>query len=404
MLKDRIDLEKNLLKYIAANISRQGQTSSIQQWSMEILEKYKIPVSMSSDIICQRKDISEYNEFILFAITDVILPNKIAQYFTSSEIKMYEGKHFELQQIEFPLKLHLIKITDDQYIGKTSAQFLMQLRDKQMINYNADTQRALRIMIHGGTKILRPYVDTQAVNEIDNCYAENTFIPNMITLNINGDDENAEFSYDEKTETLKIYKLTAFDIVDGYHRYLGLSRNYDRNNNWDYPMMLQISTFSTGRARQLIFQENHKTKMKEIDSDAYNQYDFGNMVVNRLNTDPDFNLCGQLNLGEGFVNAGVLAKIINRLYFPKISDRKNVIVTTKQLKQKLNKFTEESIEYLEREWHAYEIIIIMYGLHNDYGSKQIESAIQNISEEDIGVMQKRKDLTPQVIQILKEVF
>ena len=403
MQKDRGELEKRLIKFIINNISNKNALSSNQKWYLELYEKYNIPISLSSDIISQRKDISEYNEFILYAITDVVNPKLVKEYFTQQEIKLYTGKKYEIDEIKFPLKFHLIKITDEQYIGKTTAQFLMQLREKQLINYNAETQRALRIMLKGGTKILRPYIDNKAVNEIDNCYAEGIFIPNMITLNINLDDEKADWVYDEKEEILKVSDITAFDIVDGYHRYLGMSRNYDRDNTWDYPMMLQVSAFSVGRAKQLIFQENHKTKMKEVDSSTYDQYDAGNIVVKRLNTDTDSYLNGKIDLGNGLVNPGILAKAIDRLYFPKKPERKEIITTSKDLQNKLNKFIEDNDSYIERTWKVYETLIIIYGIYNNQMGK-IPNVIQNISQEDIDTLNRIKDVNNKVSNILKEVY
>lgn len=404
MLKDRSSLEQLLIEYVVNNISNKQGLSQQQKWYLELAERYNLPIGMSSDILSQRKDLSEYNEFILFAITDVLKNNKIKEYFTPQEIKMYAGKKYEEPKIQFPIKLHLIKITDEQYIGKTTAKFLMQLRERQLINYNADTQRALRIMLRGGTKILRPYVDDKAVSEIDACYSERIFIPNMITLNINLDDENADYMYDEEKEILTISNITAFDIVDGYHRYLGLSRNYDRDNKFDYPMMLQVSAFSIGRAKQMIFQENHKTKMKELDSTTYDQYNPGNMVVNRLNTDTDCYLNGRINLTDEGVNAGILAQVIDRLYFPKKVERKEIISTSKEILCSLNKFTEEADEYLEKKWSPYEIIMIMYGLYNKYSTEKIVAALQNVSKDNIDVLNRIKDVNVKVENILKEVF
>ena len=404
MLKDRTELENFLIKTVIANVSKKNIISASQKWCMQLFDDYGIPISMSADILSQRKDLSEYNEFILFAITDVIKKEKIKEYFTTQEIKLFSGQKFMVSNIQFPLKFHLIKITDEQYIGKTTAQFLMQLREKQLINYNAETQRALRIMLKGGTKIMRPYINNKAVGEIAELYGDGNFIPNMITLNINADDENADYKYDDNKEILTIKDITAFDIADGYHRYLGMGRNYDIDHTFDYPMMLQISTFSVGKAKQMIWQENHQTKMRITDSKSYNQYDAGNMVVNRLNTDTDCNLCGKIQLNNGLINPGDIAQIIDRLYFPKKPERKDIIIKTKEIREKLNKFTEESNEYLDKTWEKYEIYFIIYGLYNDYGIDRINEAIDNISSDHKSIIQKSKTITNRVLDTLKEVY
>ena len=50
---------------------------------------------MSSDIISMRKYLSEYNEFVLFAIASVIDENKIKLYFTEREIEMYSNQTYK---------------------------------------------------------------------------------------------------------------------------------------------------------------------------------------------------------------------------------------------------------------------------------------------------------------------
>lgn len=404
MLKDRGELENKLTKWIAQNTVHKTGVSTTQQKCLEIYEKYNIPIGITSDILSQRKDFSEYNEFILFAITDVILPNQIKEFYTPQEIKLYSKEKFKPTKTLLPLKLHVIKIAEDQYIGKITAKFLMGLREQQLINYNADTQRALRIMLRGGTKVLRPYIDDKAVTEIESSFEQKTFIPNVITLNINLDDENAEYVYDEQEEILKISNLSAFDIVDGYHRYLGMSRNYDKDNNWDYVMILQVTMFSVGKAKQFIWQEDHKTKMKRVDASTYDQYNAGNIITNRLNTDPGCNLNNNIGVTQGVVNAGVFSKAINRVYFTKKPDRKRIIEITKELKEKINVFTESYSEYLEKEWATYEILTIIYGFSIDSKPDVIYKAIHSFNKDEQKTLDKIKDLNNKALKMIREVY
>lgn len=404
MLKDRSELENYLLKVITNSTSKQISLNPVQEWCLKLEAQYDIPIGMASDIFSQRQDLSGCNEFILYAITDIVKPYKVNEYFTEQEIKLYNGKRFKKETLKFPIDFHLIKITNDQYIGKITAQFLMQLREQQLINYNSDTQRVLRIMLRGGQKILRPYVDNKAVTEIAEYYEDGIFIPNMITLNINQDDENADYIYNENTETLRVSSITSFDIVDGYHRYLGMGRNYDKDNSFDYPMMLQIATFSVGKAKQLIFQEDHKTKMKEVDVASYNQHDPGNMVVTRLNDDVSFDLHDSIKVQDGIINASIFAQTVDKLWFVKKPDRKDIINATKDIKTKLNGFLEDRSEYLERAWDTYETIVILYGMSEGRNNDEIYTALVNLSKDDINTINRLKGITNKTLKILKGVY
>lgn len=404
MLKDRSGLEIILIEIFTNNITNRVGMSTRQEWCLELLERYNIPIGMSSDYISRRKDLSECNEFVLFAITDVVKPNAIKRYFTETEIKSYSNQKLELETIKFPLKFHMIQISEDQYIGKVTVQEIMRLREAQLINYNKETQRALRVQIKGGEKILRPYVDSQTVSEISDLFASNAFIPNMLTFNINFDDEKADWFYDIDKDTLVIKDITAFDITDGYHRYLAMGRNYDINQEWDYPMMIQITAFPENKARQMIYQENQKTVMKESDTETYNQRSLGNVVVDRINKDPSSDFQGSIGLKDGLINSYTMANAIDKLWGTKSFKQNEAVILSKDLTRRLNMYSMLISNSLTKKWDTYEINIIMYGFNQDYSADKIKAALENISEEQKTIINKQEKFNAKVLGIIKEVY
>lgn len=400
MLKDRKELEKYLIKYV----SNTSDTKVRQHWYTELEERYNIPISMSSDILTMRKDFSEYNEFVLYAITDVVKQEQISKYYAEREIQSYSTTKYKIKKVGFPIKLKMLQVDDDQFIGVTSAKFLMKLREAQLINYNADTQRALEIMINDGREIFRPYVSSVNVNEIKELYGNKGFIPNTISLNISLDDDKADYNYDEESCTLKINNLTAFDIFDGYHRYLAMAANYDADNSFDYPMELRITIFSVERAKQFIWQEDHKTKMKKVDAATFDQYNPGNIVINKLDSDAMFNLQNNIGLQDKLIHGGVMSEIINKLYFTKKPDRRQIISVTRELKDELNLFTETYEEYLERKWKKHEILITIFGIYNGYTSEVIYTAINSITKEQIKYINKSTIINKKILDLLQEVY
>lgn len=400
MLKNRRDLEKFLIKYI----TNTSDAKIRKDWYIKLEQKYNIPISLSSDIISMRKDFSEYNEFILYAITDIIKPDKINLYFSDKEKNMYSTSTYKTDKIKFPIKLKMLQVDDDQFIGVTSAKFLMKLREAQLINYNADTQRALEIMVNNGKEIFRPFVSNINVQEIKNLYASKSFIPNTISLNISLDDEQAEYSYNEENCELRISNITAFDIFDGYHRYLGMAENYDLDNSFDYPMELRITMFSVERAKQFIWQEDHKTKMKRIDAATFDQYNPGNIIIKRINSDADFDLNNNIGLQDDIIHAGILSEIINKLYFPKRPERKQIIDATRKIKIGINNFVEEYEKYMEERWNKYETLLIIYGIYKEYTPDKIHAAIQSANKIQINYINKVDTITKRVIDMLKEVY
>lgn len=384
MLKDRQYLETKLIKRITEiNGNRVNNRLIHQQWYIELAEKYNIPISISSDILSLRKDLSGFNEFILFAITSVVSPKDIKGYFTEKEIKLYQDQKLKDKTSDKSFRIPMIKITDDQYIGCSSVKWLMQLREERLINYNADTQRALEAMLAGDNVIYRPYVNNTAVQEIAAAFSEGTFIPNTISLNINLDDPTVDWNYDEKEHMLEISDITAFDIFDGYHRYLGMARVWDINHDFDYPMELRITMFSVSKAKQFIFQEDHKTKMKRVDASTFDQSNYGNVVSTRLNTDPESMLIGKINLTDGIINAGYFNQELSKIYFNTKTkgSRREMNATATNLMNKLNDFVGKYEEYQTKRWEKFEIRIILFGIHEGHSEDEIYNSIKNITPE-----------------------
>ena len=162
----------------------------------ELLEKRKLPVSISSDIITGRKGMGEFSDFVAFCILEKINNNEIKRYFTPDEIEYYNNSVFHVEEIKFPLILKdMVQITDDQWIGKITVDMLMKLRQAQLINYNVNAQRTLTKIVKGDKETYKITLNQKAVKEIQDAFEKNEFIPNTITLNIPMETEN-DFYYD----------------------------------------------------------------------------------------------------------------------------------------------------------------------------------------------------------------
>ena len=121
-----------------------SKVSDRQEFFTEIETKYNIPISLSSDICANRADISEFNDFIAFAVLDTLSHKEISKYFTAEEIKALSNQKYITETFELPLVFeNMVEIAPDQWIGKITAKELMHLKDSQVIKYNENTQRTL---------------------------------------------------------------------------------------------------------------------------------------------------------------------------------------------------------------------------------------------------------------------
>lgn len=414
MLKDRSLLEGRLVKIFMSMGNRKPKNKPIYDY----LEKeFKIPLGVSFDYIAGTKDLSEATLNMLYCITKAAQENTgiklINQFFTQSEIKEFDKYEYHKESVDdiFPIRLKMVEITEDQWIGKINSKELMVLRELQLINYNRNTQRALKkVSDKTGNENYIISIAQKAVTSILNLFSESRFIPNTITLNIQEDDENADFFYDKKKSELVIKNVSCLDITDGYHRYLALARCSDVDSDFDYPMELRVTNFSESKANQFIFQEDQKTKMKKIYSSSKNQYDIGNIICKRLNESVEFNLCGNVGISGQNIDAAKLSLLINKIYIPKKkykekNERKLIIQVTKDLTDGINSFTEKYPDYLEKSWSDVDISVVLYGLANNMDCNKIKSVIDTVNKDEVFQQGNgREGIKKAFLDSIEEVF
>lgn len=270
-------------------------------------QKYDIPVGISSDILTLRTNLRDTSDFILFCITSAVLSNlNFPEYFNSMEISAFTTAKYTVKKIKFPYAFkNMIEIRpDSQWIGKITCKELMMLRDAQLINYNENAQRTLKHVIGDTFEYNQIDLNRKAVNEIMELYRNNMYIPNTITLNLPDD---ADFIYNKQKNELVIKGEVKFDILDGYHRYISMSNMSNLDMDFDYEMELRLVSFSPEMARQFIYQEDQKTKMAKIDSNALSSQNNGNKIVHLIEN----KILNVISRNNGIIDETVLSQLVN---------------------------------------------------------------------------------------------
>ena len=359
-----------------------SKVSDRQEFFTEIEAKYSIPISLSSDICANRADISEFNDFIAFAVLDTLSHKEISKYFTAEEIKALSNQKYVTETFELPLVFdNMVEIAPDQWIGKITAKELMYLKDSQVIKYNENTQRTLKRIVRGENRYYKIALNEKSVKEIKAALAQRSYISDDITLNMPV--ETTEFEYVNGSIVIK--ELDKLDIIDGYHRYIGISRLTLEDPDFDYPMELRLVSFPEEKAKQLIYQKDQKTKMRQIDSRAMNQYNPANIVVDQLNTDPSSNIQGMIARNDGKINYGELSAMIDYYWFRgkgKIS-RKDILTVKKEIQDKFNSLTALDLDWTTQQHSIKEMQVVMYCFANqDNYIKAINKLLPKIDDID----------------------
>lgn len=373
-MKQREELCERLDKRLIRIASRPKEIQSIQN---QLQATYDIPIDIANDYLTLRNNVVDATDFMLFVFTESLLKNELDKHFTASELKTFRQTKYATKKLKFPIRYKMVQVADDQWIGKITAQELILLRDAQIINYNEHTQRTMERVMSDRTEHYRIALNRRAVDAIVQSYKNNTYISNTLTLNL---PIEAKYEYDEETGELVIYKSEdfKFDIIDGYHRYISISKLYNLNNNFDYNMELRIVQFDENKAKQFIWQEDQKTRMKKIDSEAMNVTAIPNKIIARLNSDPTFNLAGQISPNEGVINSGEFYLALNSLYKEEFEKKRQELQTVLRLtdyyKKFINMITEKDGSFMYK-WDRKTTIAVTYTAHKEVSNKDAIKSI-----------------------------
>ena len=331
-------------------------------------ERHNIPTGTTMDMIASRVDLETMTEFMLFCLAEAIdivfESHKLSLYFTEKEISMYsEARIDDVEKVKFPIVIPCLQVTPDQWIGASDVQFIMKLRDSQMIHYNPDAQRVMKRVSRCDKESFVISINKNATKQIKESFESESFIPNTITLNIPYDSD-ADFYYDKDGKQLVIKSLDHFDMSDGYHRYYSMCMTMAENPDFNYPMEIRIINFSDTKVKQFIYQEDQKTKMTKVNSDSMNMYSPANIVAEGLNQDIDFVMKGAIARSGGQIPLGEFARVIEYFYFrnasPKENQRVKIVETKKEIKRLFNLLAEHNISYLEKTYEFHELLVIVY--------------------------------------------
>lgn len=339
----------------------------ISDYTIKLNKETDIPIEVANDYLTMREDLGYASDYMLYSLARfLIYADELNKYFSQNEIKEYSKSKYNIPKLEFPLHFKMLQVEEDQWIGTTSVSELIKLRDNQLINYNENTQRTMQKVIVDDGFIYQPTVNQKAIKDMRQSFSNRTAIPTTLTLNL---PEDADVYYDKDNGELVINKTEGFhfDIVDGYHRYLSLSMEYNADHTFDYNMELRIIQFMEGKAKHFIRQEDKKTKMKRIDVAAMDQSTISTKVISRLKADPTFNLAGEINPNQGVINEPIFNLCIKSLYRKKLKRNEElplIISTTKRLKEVINYITENDASYLNS-WDSRLIIAVTYVCYKD---------------------------------------
>lgn len=369
MLKTKSDLVNHIYDICRINTDM----DSLEREISTLYNKYNIPKVVAYDAVTFKRDLYRCETSFLFMLLSVLDEKSLPQYFSDSEIKIYGNMRLEDDAvISLPLAFNVIQIDENQWIGRITCRELMQLRKAHFIRYNENTQRALTRKTRNGKEQWSITINRSAVKEIKQSFETKAYIPNILTFNIT---EEGKIKY--RDSALFIDDISYLDILDGYHRYLALCQLADNDQDFDYTMELRLVHFTQEKARQFIWQEDQKTKMKKIVSNSYNQASLGTQCVNVLNQSEPF--MNKINNNDGVIKAAIMTSAIDKFFFneKRKYERKDVILVKKELISRANKMEDLSPDLFDSKWDERFVLAFVAGDSPDRINQLYDWMLQN---------------------------
>ena len=368
----------DIYKFVYKNLHKASRGAKrLENINNYLRETYNFPDGFALDVIKQTKEEGEVTSqpFWLFVLTDSIIETKtdkgfnLNDFFTDNEIKQFRKQKYIQDVVFFPMRIPMIQVNDDQWVGMADVEWFMRMRRSGMIKYNINTQRPLtRKLVNGKYEEYIITKSVPAIKGIRELYHSHDYISNDIILNMNPE-IGPDYKYDEEKRRLIIYELDHFDIIDGYNRYTGMYEEKDEYSNFQENFVLQIMCFPTEKAQQYIYQQDLKIKMRKVDSNSMNNNDYGNIISDQLNRMGLW----KGKIGHNKVNGVTilisdLSLAINTFYIKDENsmDRQKAYRIAKEINNKINDISYDTnsnydlLDILSNELSLKEIAIIIY--------------------------------------------
>lgn len=396
-MKNRETLELKLEK----KIENECLDAEAIRYHFTELKRFGLTESDCGQYIHMRKSLTDASDFILFCLTSTYYPDYIEDYFLPKEIAAYDNLKIQKEELNGNLKINAVQISDNQWIGKITLKELMLWRNAQIINYNENAQRTMKHITRRGQDFYQIYLNKKAVKSIMEIMKSGNFIPNTLTFNMT---ENTYYEYDTDSNTLMIdISEEKLDILDGYHRYIALSKLYNEDPELDLTMEIRIVQFTESIAQQFIWQEDQKTKMRKSQSNAMNQMKLANIITQRINDSGECDFYHNIT-PNGIINKGEFAIMVDKVYCINISKKNELEMqkqTVKRLVAYLNFLADADKNLLKKKWDKqfiYSAVYISNKIPQNISKKKHLSTLYKMydiisSDENRKYMFKGSDIT-----------
>ncbi|MBP3928248.1 MAG: hypothetical protein J6D47_01605, partial [Peptostreptococcaceae bacterium] len=318
MLEVQVLYDK-LYKCIENNVTDRRLIKELADIFMEKGLAGNIPAQVFGDSL----ELEELTEMELITLTDGLIGRKLLNvslkdFFGISKLldyKTFKNDVVILKDVEFS---NVVQISPNQWICPFwSVQDIFNTVESRLIRYNFETQRSPTYTNKYGRTKRKITLNPVAVDEIAEEFLNDSFTPNLITLNVPVIDKMPNITFkdavDQQTGEI-IKKLiitpdfdiesansTSLDITDGYHRISGvvkaMSKALKEGKELNGGLIVSITCMTIEEAQEYVAREfkRNSTSKKYLQTLNNNEYNKFSKLLNKEGT-PESNVLNN-NIG-----------------------------------------------------------------------------------------------------------
>lgn len=261
------------------------------------MAEFKIPPGTTQKIINELEnpelDLSkEYMYFLAKCLFKILESERFnpANYFTEADMQdietLWEGEVEDEIKLPYTFK-NAVKYSDSNLTFQITAEELYRLFENKLLHYNPNAQRTNKTKKLEGTdiEIPVPELNKKSVDEIKELFKEGKLISSMFTFNarVGSADEGIELIYDEENMSLTVTEGTILDVLDGYHRLIGITTAIRQHPELKHLLKrvfkVDIYNYTQKQAREHFGQQNTINPVKKSKVAEMSQHYFSNKIV-----------------------------------------------------------------------------------------------------------------------------
>ncbi|AVM24275.1 DNA sulfur modification protein DndB [Bacillus pumilus] len=190
-------------------------------------------------------------------------------------------------ELNFPITFeNVTKVDDNNFTFLLKRSEIANMYENHLLQYNPRTQRTSETknfeFLSGEIPI--PELNQNAVEQISQKAMDGTLISSTLIFNarFGSSSEGIEISYDPNERSLTVMTDTLVDVIDGYHRIVGISKAVRSGSFDDKFMKVDFYNVTQKVARQLFGQHNTMTPVRLSKLKEMNEENPVNKVVTHI--------------------------------------------------------------------------------------------------------------------------